>query len=64
MSEIRSQIVEVVAKLPANLTYTDFLLKEFEDSRELHQHSADLYIAILQALEGIVGWCRKHAAGQ
>ena len=63
MSDIRFQIIGVIEKLPSNLTYADVLLKEFRNSKALHQRSADLYVAIAKALEEIVGWCRKRIRG-
>ena len=63
ISNIRSHILLIVTTLPSNLTYTEVLLKEFQHSKELHERSADLYVAIAEALESIVGWCRKHVTG-
>ena len=62
MSEIRENVRNFIEDLPSRLSKAKAYIDIFEDSPELHQCSADLYVAILSTLDDIVHTYHKHVA--
>lgn len=62
MSEIRESVQDFIEDLPARLGRAKGYIDIFEDSRELHECSADLYVAVLSTLDEIVQTYHKHVA--
>ena len=62
MSEIRENVQSFVEDLPSRLSKAETYIDIFKDSPQLHQCSANLYIAILSTLEDIVHTYHKHVA--
>ena len=62
MSEIRENVRSFVEDLPSRLSKAKAYIDIFEDSPQLHQCSADLYVAILSTLDDIVHTYHKHVA--
>ena len=63
MSEIRESVRDFIEDLPMRLSRAKCYIDIFEDSSELHECSADLYVAILSTLDEIVQtYYNKHVA--
>ncbi|KAL8980794.1 MAG: hypothetical protein Q9205_004223, partial [Flavoplaca limonia] len=62
MAEIRGNISDMFSGIPLRLSEVKQYLKLFEDSPELHQCSADLYVAMIDTLEAIVQQYQKSYA--
>lgn len=62
MSEIRESVRDFIEDLPLRLARAKSYIDIFEDSPELHECSADLYVAILRTLDEIVQTYHKHVA--
>ena len=62
MSEIRESVRDFIEDLPLRLARAKSYIDIFEDSPELHECSAELYVAILSTLDEIVQTYHKHVA--
>lgn len=62
MAEIRGSISDMLDGIPLRLSGAKQYLKIFEDSPELHQCSADLYVAIIDTLDAIIQQYQKSDA--
>ena len=62
MAELREGISNIVDDIPRYLSRAEQYLEVFEDSPNLHQCSAALYVAILDALDAIVREFQKHVS--
>lgn len=62
MAEIRESIIDVIDVIPLTLSKAKQYLNIFADSSELHECSANLYVAILDTLDAIVRHYQKHVA--
>lgn len=62
MSEIRENVRTFIDDLPSRLSRTKEYIDIFKESPQLHQCSADLYVAILSTLDDIVQIYHKHVA--
>ncbi|KAF6230427.1 hypothetical protein HO133_004769 [Letharia lupina] len=62
MSEIREDVRNFIEDLPSRLSKAKEYINIFQDSLQLHQCSADLYVAILSTLDDVVQTYHKHVA--
>lgn len=62
MSELRENVRDFINDLPLRLSKAKDYIDIFKESAELHQCSADLYVAILSTLDDIVQAYHKHVA--
>lgn len=62
MSDIRENVGIFIDDLPSRLSKTKDYIDIFRESAELHQCSADFYVAILSTLDDIVQTYHKHIA--
>ncbi|KAL8894995.1 MAG: hypothetical protein Q9192_003908 [Flavoplaca navasiana] len=62
MAEIRGNISDMFDGIPLRLSEVKQYLKIFEDSPELHQCSADLYVAMINTLDAIIQQYQKSSA--
>lgn len=62
MSEIREDVRNFIEDLPSRLSKAKEYIAIFQDSLQLHQCSADLYVAILSTLDDVVQTYHKHVA--
>ena len=60
-SEVRESVFETLSQIPLLLCNTKLVADVFQPSKELHEHSSELYISVLAALAHIVEWFRKKA---
>ena len=60
MAEIRESINNIVDDIPRYLYRVEQYVEVFGESRMLHQCSAALYVAILDALDAIVCEFQRH----
>lgn len=63
MSEIRESVRSFMDDLPLRLSKAKEYIDIFRESTQLHQCSADLYVAILSTLDDVVQtYHQKHVA--
>ncbi|KAL9040168.1 MAG: hypothetical protein Q9180_002080 [Flavoplaca navasiana] len=62
MAEIRGNISDMFDGIPLRLSEVKQYLKIFEDLPELHQCSADLYVAMINTLDAIIQQYQKSSA--
>ena len=62
MSEIRESVRNFIDDLPSSLSKAEKYIDIFNESPQLHQCSADLYVALLSTLDEIVQTYHKHVA--
>lgn len=62
MSEIRENVRDFIDDLPLRLSKAKEYIDIFQGSPQLHQCSADLYVAILSTLDDVVQTYHKHVA--
>ena len=62
MSEIRESVRSFMDDLPLRLSKAKEYIDIFKESPQLHQCSADLYVAILSTLDEVVQIYHKHVA--
>ena len=62
MSEIREDVQNFIDGLPLRLSKTKEYIDVLKESSQLHQCSADLYVAILSTLDDIVQTYEQHVA--
>ncbi len=62
MSEIREDVRGFIDDLPLRLSKAKEYIDIFNESPELHQCSADLYVAILSTLDEVIQTYHKHIA--
>ena len=64
MAEIREAISQVITEIPSKLCLAKQYLDLFALSPDLHQCSADLYVAILNTLDSIMEEYQKHTMSE
>ncbi|KAL8857163.1 MAG: hypothetical protein Q9178_006218 [Gyalolechia marmorata] len=62
MAEIRRDISDMFGGIPLRLSEANQYLKIFEDSPEMHQCSADLYVAMIDTLDAVIQQYQKSYA--
>lgn len=62
MSEIRENVRNFIDDLPLRLSKAKEYIDIFNESLQLHQCSADLYVALLSTLDEVVQTYHKHVA--
>ena len=62
MAEIRESILNIIHEIPWIVSRAKQYIEVFADSPELHRCNADVYVAIISALEAILQQCRQHIA--
>lgn len=62
MSEIRENVRNFIDDLPLRLSKAKEYIDIFNQSPQLHQCSADFYVALLSTLDEIVQTYHKHVA--
>lgn len=62
MAEIRESVRNMIDEIPSTVSRAKQYIEIFEDSPELHRCNADLYVAIINALDAILQQCQQHVA--
>ncbi|PYI05457.1 hypothetical protein BO78DRAFT_419668 [Aspergillus sclerotiicarbonarius CBS 121057] len=58
--ELRDLIMGSLSAFETEIKYTRTFIREFASNPELQQRTEDLYIAVLEAIEEILGWIEKQ----
>lgn len=62
MAEIRESIRDTIDDIPVYVSKAKQYIEVFADTPELHKCNADLYVAIIDALDAILQQCQQHIA--
>ncbi|KAL2825514.1 hypothetical protein BJY01DRAFT_256259 [Aspergillus pseudoustus] len=64
IGEVRQEVMDALESLPEILSNTEETLSIYYTSDQMHRKTASLYVSIVDALEAILAWFKRRAAGK
>lgn len=61
MADIRQRILDTFASLPASIEASEDYLKIYRQDGELVSKAEDLYLAVLDGIQGMMAWIDHKA---